>query len=231
MRVLIWDKNPLQAQNLSRYFNDEGCLAETLPHYKALRNRLRSLSQSPVLVLLNTQSLSRLSQIQSLQQLAPLASILVVCHGQSIQEHLDVLNAGADSLIVQPYALDLLLAQGKALLRHGRRSQQRLTKPEATLVHVGALKCFPTAQIVQWKNHKIQLNPRAFALFLFLCEHPEKIHGREDLYQMIWGGESTRSFRQVDNAIASLRQALKPLTCVQLESHYGKGYSLTFVIS
>lgn len=231
MRVLIWDKNPLQAQNLYRYFNDEGCLAETLPHYKALRNRLRSLSQSPVLVLLNTQSLSRLSQIQSLQQLAPLASILVVCHSQSIQGHLDVLNAGADSLIVQPYALDLLLAQGKALLRHGRRSQQRLTKPEVAPLHIGALECFPAEQIVQWKTQRIHLKPREFDLLHFLCEHPDQIHRREDLYQIIWGGESVRSFRQVDNAIASLRQSLKPLTCVALKSHYGKGYSLTFVIS
>lgn len=226
MRVLIWDDNPLQAQALARFLQEEGCRVERLTHYKALRAHLRTLSKTPVLLILTTQTLSRLSQISSLQSLAPLASVLVVCHSQKSGDHLEVLAAGADTYLIQPYRFELLLAQGRALLRHSRRARASLPEPQAPSEEIGPLHFWPEQFQVCRKKRCVQLNQREFALLRYLCQHPERVHSRQNLFQELWETSHATQYRQVDNAIVKLRQKLAVFDSLKISSVYGRGYRL-----
>ncbi|MGV3526619.1 MAG: response regulator transcription factor [Candidatus Sericytochromatia bacterium] len=224
MQVVIWEKSPLQQAALRQLFAEAGHAVTVVSHYKGLHQTLQAFAQQPLVLVVNTHALSKVQQLHYLHNAAPQASLIALCHQQDLASQLAVLEAGADTYLTQPFELPLLLAQSEALYRHSCRLRKNrpLTTPRSE--RLGPFQFDFENFSVQVQDHTLLLKKRAFLLLHYLAKHPERVHSRQHLYQVVWAGQFSATSRQIDNLVLALRQQLTPFPQLQIHTVYGEGY-------
>lgn len=223
--VLIWVADALQRDYLSQIYSEAGFKVRLLAGYQALRDELAGVSHLPVLIVIGR--FDRLQQFKSLQNLAPLASLLILTPQQDLQTGLKMLEAGADGYLMQPVQPEQLIAESRALLRHSRRILRNFGSHRAELVqHFGPLGLYPERREFELSGQRLSLKARPFKLFHFFCLHANKSVSREQLAQILDTGQQRASPRQLDNLVMTLRRILPEHPGVSIETRYGEGYVL-----
>jgi two-component system phosphate regulon response regulator PhoB len=131
------------------------------------------------------------------------------------------LEAWVDDYVTKPFSPRELKARIKAVLR--RRA------PEAAqeVLTAGLLKLDPATQRVTVDGASVPMGPTEFRLLRFLLARPERVHGRAQLLDQVWGDHVYIEERTVDVHIRRLRLALEPFGQDDLiETVRGSGYRL-----
>jgi two-component system, OmpR family, phosphate regulon response regulator PhoB len=140
-------------------------------------------------------------------------------------DKLSGLDGGADDYLTKPFSPKELLARIRALLR--RRAPQALDDA----VQVSGLVLDPATRrvtrAIDGRTVEAKVGPTEFRLLHFLMTHPERVHGRAQLLDRVWGDHVFIEERTVDVHIKRLREALMPVQCAHLvETVRGAGYRL-----
>ncbi len=119
------------------------------------------------------------------------------------RDKIEGLDVGADDYVTKPFSPRELMARIKAVLRRNA--------PQATddLVELGGLRLDPATHRVTAGETEIPLGPTEFRLLHFLMTHPERVHGRSQLLDQVWGDHVFVEERTVDVHIRRLRAALE----------------------
>jgi two-component system, OmpR family, phosphate regulon response regulator PhoB len=131
------------------------------------------------------------------------------------------LDAGADDYITKPFSTQELLARIRAALR------RRGPEPPEEIVTIGDLRLDQAAHRVSWKGGAVKLGPTEFKLLHCLMKQPERVHGRQQLLDKVWGDHVYIEERTVDVHVKRLREALGPLGGAMIETVRGVGYRIT----
>jgi len=120
------------------------------------------------------------------------------------RDKVDGLEVGADDYVTKPFSPRELMARIKAVLRRHA--------PQATddAVELGGLRLDPATHRVTAGGMEIGLGPTEFRLLHYLMTHPERVHGRSQLLDQVWGDHVFVEERTVDVHIRRLRAALEP---------------------
>ena len=59
-------------------------------------------------------------------------------------------------------------------------------------------------------GHPLDLGPTEFKLLHFLMQHPERVYGRDQLLDRVWGRDVFVEERTVDVCVRRLRKTLEP---------------------
>ncbi|WP_020653529.1 winged helix-turn-helix domain-containing protein [Massilia niastensis] len=113
------------------------------------------------------------------------------------------LESGADDYLTKPFSPRELLARMGAVLR--RRSAQA----SSDTIQLAGLRLDPGTQRVMAGTRQIALGPVEFRLLNFLMHHPERVHTRSQLLDMVWGRHAVLDERTVDTHVGRLRNALQ----------------------
>ena len=113
------------------------------------------------------------------------------------------LKAGGDEYMTKPYNLAALSARIMALLR-----RVKIEKTTLKNYTVGPLTVDYNKRIVSMDGTDLLLKPKEFDLFIFLLQKMEQDFTAEELYNLIWSGESI-DVRTVVVHISSLRKKLE----------------------
>jgi two-component system phosphate regulon response regulator PhoB len=119
------------------------------------------------------------------------------------RDKIEALDLGADDYVTKPFSPRELLARIKAVLRRHA--------PEATedVVELGGLRLDPATHRITAGDAEVNLGPTEFRLLHFLMTHPERVHGRSQLLDQVWGDHVFVEERTVDVHIRRLRAALE----------------------
>ncbi len=131
------------------------------------------------------------------------------------------LDAGADDYIVKPFSTKELLARVRAVLR--RRAPEQM----GGVVSIGALSLDASTYRVSFNEQMLKLGPTEFKLLHYLMNHAERVHGRSQLLDKVWGDHVFIEERTVDVHVKRLREALGPNAAQMIETVRGAGYRLT----
>lgn len=112
-------------------------------------------------------------------------------------------DVGADDYITKPIKPRALMSRISALFR--RDSKKKST---ATQIKIGDLVIDRTSYTIKVKGKEISLPKKEFELLFFLAQNPNKVFGRDDLLQNIWGSDVYVLARTVDVHIRKVREKI-----------------------
>ncbi len=109
--------------------------------------------------------------------------IFFISARQSDDDILMALNIGGDDYIKKPYALSVLLAKVKVVLKRLEETKEPLP------VQTGSIRMDLKARKLYIEDREIELKNKEFKLFLYLFRHPNTVITKGELFANVWGDE------------------------------------------
>jgi two-component system, OmpR family, phosphate regulon response regulator PhoB len=129
------------------------------------------------------------------------------------------LESGADDYMTKPFSPRELEARIQAVLR--RRAPQLTSEAVA----IEGLVINPATRTVTGDHHALKMGPTEFELLHFFMTHTDRVYGRAQILDQVWGDHVFIEDRTVDVHIRRLRDALEPSGHDDLvETVRGAGY-------
>jgi len=149
--------------------------------------------------------------------------ILLTARGEEIDKVLG-LEFGADDYITKPFSVRELLARIKAILRRN----QLVSGRENNFITIGQLQVDFEAFYATSQGVEVKLSHKEVEILLYLHKNSNKVIGRYELLEKVWGYEEQITTRTVDNFIARLRQKVEsnPNQPRIILTVHGSGYKM-----
>jgi len=159
--------------------------------------------------------------VRRLHAQARMRELAIIMVAQRAGEHDKILalESGADDYVTKPFNPRELLARMQAVLR------RRIPYVSVDAVQMAGLRLDPATQRVVAGTRAVALGAVEFRLLNFLMHHPERVHTRSQLLDMVWGRHAVLDERTVDAHVGRLRHALQPSGHQEhIETVRGTGY-------
>jgi DNA-binding response OmpR family regulator len=180
------------------------------------------ISRRPIAVVLDLvlPQISGRELCQKFKAISAETPVIVVSAISEVVDKVLLLELGADDYVTKPFSPRELLARVQAAIRRRR-------KP-AVAVSYRFADCeidFKKMTVFR-QGAPIVLTSHEFRLLKFFTDNAERVLGREELLNEVWGYNCYPTTRTVDNQILKLRQKLEPdpANPTHFLTIYGAGY-------
>ncbi|OGT67203.1 MAG: DNA-binding response regulator [Gammaproteobacteria bacterium RIFCSPHIGHO2_12_FULL_45_9] len=189
MRVLLVEDDEFLGDGIRTGLKHYGHTVDWIKDGKTAADAITARSDTFDVIVLDI-GLPKMSGLQVLKLLReknlPTPVVLLTAK-DTIDDRVRGLDAGADDYITKPFDLDELCARMRALQR---RSKSRVQP----ILCYDDIKLDPASHMVEYKEEKILLSRREFALLQKLLENAGRVISRDQLNQTLYGwGENIDS--------------------------------------
>ncbi len=143
--------------------------------------------------------------------------IIVISTSHSFTEMETAFNMGADDYMIKPFNLDELSLRVRALLRRASIMNERKIQIGSTMLN------FDTLTLVQ-NGEETLLPKKEFMLLYMLVSSMDKIFGRHQIMDEIWGYDNESDEKTINVHINRLREKLKNNKDIEIKTVRGMGY-------
>jgi DNA-binding response OmpR family regulator len=154
--------------------------------------------------------------------------ILIVSAKKEDIDKIRGLGLGADDYIIKPFSPSELVARVKAHLARYERliGNSVIEKRE---LRIRGLVMDESARRVYVNNQEVSLTSKEFDILLFLALHPNRVFSKEDLFERIWGLDSSGDISTITVHVRKIRNKIEldPSNPQYIETVWGAGYRLT----
>ncbi|UII21240.1 response regulator transcription factor [Fulvivirga ligni] len=142
---------------------------------------------------------------RQMREIPELASSFIIFLTARSEEYSEVaaFDVGADDYITKPIKPRALMSRISALFR--RDSKKKTVTNQIT---IGDLVIDRSSYTIQREGGEITLPKKEFELLYFLAQNPNKVFGRDELLQNIWGSDVYVLARTVDVHIRKVREKI-----------------------
>ena len=112
-------------------------------------------------------------------------------------------EAGADDYVTKPIKPKVLTSKVKGLLRRFKKNQ----KSENRLLFDGLVVDREAYKVIL-NDQEMSLPRKEFELFYLLASKPDKVFGRDEIMDKVWGGNVVVGDRTIDVHIRKLREKI-----------------------
>ena len=160
---------------------------------------------------------------QQTREFSQVPIIMVTAKGEDMDKIMG-LEYGADDYITKPFNILELKARIKAIMRRTAASQPR--KEESKVIEAGDLKLDCESRRLFILGREVNLTAKEFDLLELLVNNPNKVYGRENLLNLVWGYEYPGDVRTVDVHVRRLREKIEsnPSEPKYVHTKWGVGY-------
>lgn len=150
-----------------------------------------------------------LTLIQRLRRRHPAIPLLLLAEGANDDQRAQLLEIGADDVIVRPFGLREFVARCRAILRRLKRQQHRSGHDQAEAVLTAAgIALFRAQCRVSVDGRDVGFTPREFRLLECFMLQPGRALSRDQLIEQVWGPDYSGNNKSVDVHIWWLRRKL-----------------------
>ncbi len=179
---LVVDDEKELAVATCEYFNLFGVETEYVTNAEDCLEFLKQHGVRLILLDINLPEESGFSLCRKIREFSDVP-IFFISARQSDDDILMALNIGGDDYIKKPYALSVLLAKVRVVLK--RLEEARETLPE----QAGRIRVDIKARKLYIEGREIELKNKEFKLFLYLFSHPNTVITKDELFANVWGDE------------------------------------------
>lgn len=142
---------------------------------------------------------------RQLREIPELAGTFIIFLTARSEEYSEVaaFDVGADDYITKPIKPRALMSRISAFFRRDAKKNTVTNQ-----ISVGDLTIDRSSYTVQMNGAEISLPKKEFELLFFLAQNPNKVYGRDELLQNIWGSDVYVLARTVDVHIRKVREKI-----------------------
>lgn len=135
------------------------------------------------------------------------------------------LSYGGDDYVTKPFAVDVLVARVRAVLRRLHRDGDE-PQPPANVLRCADLELDTDACQVSRAGTLVDLSPTEYRLLEYLLRNPGRVLSRAQVLDHVWGYDFGGASTVVDTYVGYLRRKLDPLGPPLIHTQRGFGYVL-----
>jgi two-component system, OmpR family, copper resistance phosphate regulon response regulator CusR len=139
--------------------------------------------------------------LRHLQSRWPEAPVVLLSSASSVEERIKGLDAGADDIIMKPFAWSELAARIRAVLR-------RRNRPSREVFQYEDLEVNRVSHEVRRAGRPVELSPKEYALLEFLLRNPGRPVSRAAIIEEVWRIHGDSITNVVDVYINYLRRKI-----------------------
>ncbi|NOU94034.1 response regulator [Paenibacillus sp. LMG 31456] len=151
--------------------------------------------------------------------------LLVSARAEEIYK-INGLGLGADDYITKPFSSGELVARVNAHLKKFERMKERFGKGEGSKIQVRGLEIHKDSRRAFVNGNEVMLAQKEFDLLVFLLQHANRVIGKEELFERIWGMDALSDASTVTVHIARIREKIEenPSKPQYIGTVWGSGY-------
>ncbi|OPZ90723.1 MAG: Response regulator SaeR [Firmicutes bacterium ADurb.Bin419] len=137
------------------------------------------------------------------------------------------LGLGADDYITKPFSPGELVARVNAHISKYERLKSKYCNESPTEIFtVRGLEIQKESRRVFVNGKEVSMAQKEYELLLFMIQNPNRVFGREELFERIWGLDSLGDAATVTVHIARIREKIEtdPSNPQYIETVWGAGY-------
>ncbi len=159
---------------------------------------------------------------QQIREFSDVPIIMLTAKGDDMDKILG-LEYGADDYMTKPFNILEVKARIKAIIR---RSTAKETKESQRVYSFDGLRIDLDSRRGYINDVEVNLTAKEFDLLELLMLHPNKVYGREELLNIVWGYDYPGDVRTVDVHIRRLREKIEdtPSNPKYIHTKWGVGY-------
>lgn len=155
--------------------------------------------------------------------------ILIVSAKKEELDKIRAFNLGADDYITKPFSPSELVARAKAHLTRYERLLGKQGQQQKDEIHIRGIVMDKASRRVYVRNQEVIFTTREFNLLEFLVSHPNRVFSKNELFERIWGMDSSGDIATVTVHIRKVREKIEvdPSNPQYIETVWGAGYRFT----
>ena len=164
---------------------------------------------------------------QQIREFSDVPIIMLTAKGDDMDKILG-LEYGADDYITKPFNILEVKARIKAIMR--RSAVKKDSEPQK-IYSYGSLRIDIDSRRGYINDKEVNLTAKEFDLLELLMLHPNKVYGRDELLNTVWGYDYPGDVRTVDVHIRRLREKIEdtPSSPTYIHTKWGVGYYFQMV--
>lgn len=166
--------------------------------------------------------------LRIIQDIKDIPILLVSAKKEEIDK-IKGLSLGADDYITKPFSPGELVARVKSHIQNYERLKSKFKGSEdKNNIVIRGLKILKDSRQVFINDREVTLAQKEFDLLLYFAQNPNRVFGREELFERVWGLEALGDNATITVHIRRVREKIEtnPSDPQYIETVWGAGYRL-----
>ena len=198
-KILIVDDQPAIRKLIHRFLSQEYQMESAEDGQSAIA-KFERFNPDLVVLDVNLPDTTGFELCKQMQSRTNVFVLMLTSRGDEA-DIIEALTIGADDYVTKPFALGVLKARVKAILKRPRKEPN----PDLTLnLEFGELSIDPIKREVILNEQLVQFTALEFDLLHFLATHPNRAWRRTELLQKVWQYDSYESLDYADQRVVDV---------------------------